>query len=181
VPGPPFDDPAKVDAIRAVLDRPEVVAAYLCGSRLRGDHRPDSDVDVAVWMRPDLELRPLGFRELAEHPAVAELRAQLEVVAAVPGCILDLFVLESKWYWPLFGVCLPADGLLIVDRDPAERRRYEDAARVALEAGEWPRGAQCWAQLEDGTEMLLENLPINKKGRAGLTSPPFFAHPPLFR
>lgn len=32
---------------------PEIVAVYLYGSRARGDHRPDSDIDLAIVMGGD--------------------------------------------------------------------------------------------------------------------------------
>ncbi|MEM6388011.1 MAG: nucleotidyltransferase domain-containing protein [Pseudomonadota bacterium] len=31
----------------------EVLQIYLHGSRARGDHKPDSDIDLAIVMRPD--------------------------------------------------------------------------------------------------------------------------------
>ena len=36
---------------------PEIVFAHLFGSRARGDSRPDSDWDVAVYLREDLDAR----------------------------------------------------------------------------------------------------------------------------
>ena len=38
-------------------DVPEIVFALLFGSRARGTHRPDSDWDVAVYLRTDLTAR----------------------------------------------------------------------------------------------------------------------------
>lgn len=42
------------DAASAVLGEEPVVVAYLFGSRAREDHRPGSDVDIAVLLRPDV-------------------------------------------------------------------------------------------------------------------------------
>lgn len=35
--------------------KPIVMRVYLFGSRVRGDHRPDSDLDIAVELVPDLD------------------------------------------------------------------------------------------------------------------------------
>lgn len=43
------------ERIRAVLERfPAVVAGFLSGSVARGGQTPLSDIDVAVWLRPEL-------------------------------------------------------------------------------------------------------------------------------
>ena len=35
-------------------EKPLVKRAYIFGSRVRGDHRPDSDIDIAVELDPDM-------------------------------------------------------------------------------------------------------------------------------
>ncbi|HEY0834086.1 MAG TPA: nucleotidyltransferase domain-containing protein [Azospirillum sp.] len=53
-------DPLALDVVRELKARlrrrfgDRLVAVYLFGSRARGDHRPDSDADVAVFLRGDL-------------------------------------------------------------------------------------------------------------------------------
>jgi len=45
-----FGLPDKVLAeIRAVLAKYPLAKAVVYGSRARGDHRPNSDIDIAVW------------------------------------------------------------------------------------------------------------------------------------
>jgi hypothetical protein len=39
----------------------------LFGSRVRGDHRPDSDLDVLVTYRPDAPMVPFGLVALELH------------------------------------------------------------------------------------------------------------------
>jgi len=53
-------DPLALDVVRELKARlrrrfgDRLVAVYLFGSRARGDHRPDSDADVAVFLQGDL-------------------------------------------------------------------------------------------------------------------------------
>jgi predicted nucleotidyltransferase len=53
-------DPLALDVVRELKARLQrrfgdrLVAVYLFGSRARGDHRPDSDADVAVFLRGGL-------------------------------------------------------------------------------------------------------------------------------
>ncbi|WP_448206717.1 nucleotidyltransferase domain-containing protein [Azospirillum sp. sgz302134] len=52
-------DPVAVEVVRDLKERlkrrfgDRLVAVYLFGSRARGDHRPDSDTDVAVFLDDD--------------------------------------------------------------------------------------------------------------------------------
>jgi hypothetical protein len=57
------------DQLRAMLpelaDRFGVAALGLFGSRVRGDHRPDSDLDVLVTFRPDANPSLFSVGDLA--------------------------------------------------------------------------------------------------------------------
>jgi predicted nucleotidyltransferase len=57
---------------------PGVPAVYLFGSRVRGDHRPDSDVDIRLYL-PDWVLdNATGFWWLQQNQTdFSELKAQL--------------------------------------------------------------------------------------------------------
>jgi predicted nucleotidyltransferase len=56
--GPPVHvDAGARDRLRAALDRPGVVAAYLFCSQARGAAGPLSDVDIAVWADAGLDAR----------------------------------------------------------------------------------------------------------------------------
>lgn len=102
------------DDIRAALEPdPRVVAAWLFGSRARGDHRPDSDVDVAVLLDPP----PTGF---VDHPwelepAVSEATGLTAQIVVVNHAQADLVRRVLR------------DGVLVVDHDPAFRVRFEVA------------------------------------------------------
>jgi len=93
-----------------------VVAVYLFGSVARGQAGPASDVDVAVLLaadpRPDLDGLLLG--EEAELEKTLGAPVQLVVLNTAP-CDLVHRVLR--------------DGVLLLDRDPAARVRFEVRAR----------------------------------------------------
>lgn len=99
------------DLRRALTPDPRVVAAWLFGSRARGDHRPDSDVDVAVL----LDAPPTGFDDYPWElePAVSEatgLTAQIVVVNRAPADLVRRVL---------------RDGVLVLDRDPPRRVRFQ--------------------------------------------------------
>lgn len=71
---------AAIGLLRAV---PEICAAYLHGSAVKGGLRPDSDVDIAVLLFPGRSLEPAMRLELA---------SELE---AVLGRTVDLGLLSS--------------------------------------------------------------------------------------
>lgn len=60
-------DPAALDAARALKVRlvrrfgDRLTAVYLFGSRARGDHRPDSDADIAVVLKGTID-HPFAVR-----------------------------------------------------------------------------------------------------------------------
>lgn len=92
-----------------------LVAAYLFGSRARGDHGARSDVDVALW----LGRAPASFDELP-----LELTADLEQRLGVP---VDVVVLNGAPSDLVHRVL--RDGVLIVERDRSARVRFEVRAR----------------------------------------------------
>lgn len=54
---------------------PGVVAVVLGGSRARGTHRPDSDIDLGLYYRGDLEMTALRALAVQEAGEQAELTA----------------------------------------------------------------------------------------------------------
>jgi predicted nucleotidyltransferase len=107
-----------VGALRGSLAMagPEVVAAYLFGSVARGEAGPASDVDVAVLLSPEpspvyasLELRLEGDLERA-------LARSVEVV------VLNLAPIDLVHR-------VLRDGILLLDREPSTRVRFEVRAR----------------------------------------------------
>jgi len=94
---PPALPPVALVLIQGVFRRhPEVTAVRLFGSRAKGTHRPESDVDLAVWGEVDalraqriaaeLDELPLPFRyDVQPFTAIrhAPLREHIERVGVV--------------------------------------------------------------------------------------------------
>jgi predicted nucleotidyltransferase len=99
------------------LDRDHVVAGLLFGSQASGNAGPLSDVDVAVWLDPNLPREKL-----------AALRSEL-VLAAVETLgtdEVDVVVLNGAP--PLIRHRALKGGTRLFDRDPRARVRLETAA-----------------------------------------------------
>jgi uncharacterized protein len=96
------------------LDRPEVAAAYLFGSQATGTAGPLSDADVAVLVEEGIS----GERRFDLH---------LELVAAAAEALrtreLDLVILNEAP--PLLRHRILRDGVLLLDRSPRERLRFQ--------------------------------------------------------
>lgn len=105
---------ALVDRLRRVIadHEPQVLTAYLFGSRARGTERLGSDVDVAVLFA---EARP---RTLMGLPT--ELEAALSAALGLDAQVVDL-----ERASPDFVHRVLRDGVLVLDRDPAARVRFE--------------------------------------------------------
>jgi predicted nucleotidyltransferase len=113
---PPSD---VADVLAPVLDRQGVVAAYLFGSHARGTADESSDVDVAVWLDPELGAAEQLDRELA-------LLAELEGRLGDDG--VDLVVLNAAP--PLLRHRVLRDGVVLVDRDPLRHMRLRTDALI---------------------------------------------------
>src|SRR4051812_47968058 len=76
-------DPQLIDRVAAVLaTRAEILEAYLYGSQARGEAQPHSDVDVAVYLDPEVPDRT-GFgldAEIATDLMTAVGRSDVEVL-----------------------------------------------------------------------------------------------------
>lgn len=114
-------DPDLTSTVAEVLEGEPVVLAYLYGSRARGDHRTDSDVDIAVLLdrsavtEDDLNLATRLAGRL-EHA----LRAPVD-----PLLVLDTAPLR------LVGRVL-RDGTVLYSRD--EPRRVDFESRMGPQA-----------------------------------------------
>jgi predicted nucleotidyltransferase len=95
---------------------PDVVAAYLFGSVARGTSRPGSDVDVGVLYarEPPTSLAGLPLDLETELERLLRVPVQVVVLNRAP---VDLVHRVLR------------DGVLLVDRDPSTRIRFEVRAR----------------------------------------------------
>jgi predicted nucleotidyltransferase len=110
----PALDAAARSRLAAALDRPDVIAAFLIGSQARGSAGFLSDVDLAVLHAPDLTSRErLDLRLSLAASAGAALRTS-EV---------DVVLLNDAP--PLLRHRTIRDGIRLVDREPAERVKFQ--------------------------------------------------------
>lgn len=100
----------------ALAGRPEVLEAYLFGSRARGEGRPHSDIDVAMYLDPELvdpDRLESDRGDSALVARAAEIGAQLG--AALGTNAIDVVVLNSAS--PLLYHRVLRDGIRILARD----------------------------------------------------------------
>lgn len=119
------DERAPVPAIGAlergklarVLDRDHVVAGMLFGSRATGKANALSDVDIAVWLDPDLP---------REKQSALRSALTLAAVEALGTDEVDVVVLNDAP--PLLRHRALKGGARLLDRDPRARVRFETTA-----------------------------------------------------
>jgi predicted nucleotidyltransferase len=111
---------AREHAIQAALAaEPAVQVALLFGSRARGQARPDSDFDVALFVDPALE-------------AEARLRLRTRLIAALaPAIPIDVVILNDA---PVLLAHRALQGRLLVHRPSAEYTSF--FVRTLAEAGD---------------------------------------------
>lgn len=113
---PLVDDLAR-SRLAAALDVDGVIGALLFGSQATGKAGPLSDIDVAVWLDPELDDRARSRRASALLDAASTALGTGEV---------QLVVLNEAP--PLLRHRALRDGVRLVDRDPRTRIRLEAAA-----------------------------------------------------
>ncbi len=109
----PVDAAARVRLARA-LDAPGVVAASLIGSQASGSSGPLSDVDLGVWLLPELTAPERHRRSLELLRAACEALGTDEV---------DLVVLNDAS--PLMRHRAMCDGVRLLERERDARVRLE--------------------------------------------------------
>lgn len=93
------------------------MCAYLFGSHARGSARAASDVDLAVLLhRRDAAADPLGLQLGGELERAIGRGVDLVVLNGAPPDLVHRVL---------------RDGIIVLDRDPGERVRFEVAARNA--------------------------------------------------
>ena len=118
----PVSLPERVRPLASVLQAvlaevpSSVGSAWLFGSRARGDEGPGSDVDVALLFRelPEPRLGNAAHDLEGRLEEQLGLRVQVVVVNAAPPDLVHRIL---------------RDGVLLVDRDPLLRARFETRAR----------------------------------------------------
>lgn len=101
----------------ALLERPEILEAYLFGSRARADENAQSDVDVAVYLdKYFVSSSPFGYR--------AEISSQLARSLRIDD--VDVVVLNDAP--PLLYHRVLRDGVRLFARDPAATTTREGRA-----------------------------------------------------
>lgn len=133
-------DQALLQRLGAAFDRPGVVFASVFGSQASGSAGPLSDIDVAVWLDPDL-----GARERLD----ARLRLLAAAEAILGDASVDLVILNDAP--PLLQNRAGRRRLQLVDRDPRARVRLEADALVR-----YLDTAPLRAELARGTAHRLE-------------------------
>ena len=114
---PEIDDAAR-QRLSEVLDKEGVVAAMLIGSQARGEAGPLSDVDIAVWHDPEIE----------------DSKQQLDFQLSLTKAALDALgtdgvnVVMLNQATPLLQHRAIRDAVLLVERDRAQRVRFETRA-----------------------------------------------------
>jgi predicted nucleotidyltransferase len=112
-------DGAARTRLQAALDREGVASVYLFGSQARGQAGPLSDIDLAVWAAPRLDLD-------------ARLDLRLELIDAAAQALgteeIDLVILDDTS--PVLRHHAWRDGEVLVDRDPPTRIRQQARALV---------------------------------------------------
>lgn len=111
-----------VDALAAtiggVLERGhrDVLTAYLFGSTARGTRRASSDVDLGILLAggPPTTLQGLKLDLEGELERSLDLPVQLVVLNSAPPDLVHRVL---------------RDGILLLDRDPSARIRFETGAR----------------------------------------------------
>lgn len=93
-----------------------IICAYLFGSHARGAARPDSDVDVAVLFETQAPRGLVG--------PLSTLRGELERSVEREVDLIDLRFAPVDLAHRVL-----RDGLLLVDRNPVERIRFEERTR----------------------------------------------------
>lgn len=106
-----------IDRVRSLLSSdPRVQAAYLYGSRGRGDERPDSDVDLGILFAEEPPARIDG--------PVSELESRLESELGLPVQVVALNSAPPDLVHRIL-----RDGLIVCDTDRSRRIRFEVKAR----------------------------------------------------
>ena len=106
---------------RTLRQHPEVAAAWLFGSAVRGELRPDSDVDVGLVLAERRDT-PEQY-----HRVLGTIAAEIEQVTG--GRLVDLVVLDPIRD-PMFCHRVLSEGLLVHDADPDRRVDFESTAHV---------------------------------------------------
>jgi hypothetical protein len=97
-----------------VSARKEIQAAYLFGSVARGRARPDSDIDIAILLRDNVQ--PSRFLEY-------RLELMADLGAALQRSNVDIVILNEAT--PLLAHRVLSQGKLVFERSASARVRFQ--------------------------------------------------------
>lgn len=105
---------------KALAARPEIVAAYLYGSYAKGYARAESDIDLAVMLKPDFDTGPgYDYMFALEKTVNAKVKEKNKGAPHIEVIPLSFMSYPLKYTSSLFGK-------LIYGRDRLERIREEE-------------------------------------------------------
>lgn len=96
-----------------LIRRPEVLAAYVFGSKIKGYARENSDLDVAILVDPDFEIEDYGY----------QIKIEEELNQLAEGLEIDVVVVNSVGLPLQYAAAV--QGRLIYSRDD-QRRAIEE-------------------------------------------------------
>ncbi|MCK6527340.1 nucleotidyltransferase domain-containing protein [Myxococcota bacterium] len=114
----PDVDVPNLDALVRYLDaQPDVAAAWVFGSRARGDHRSGSDVDLALLGGRGWEARPDSLERALDWSR------EIPEVLGLPPDGVDVVVAQDLK--PLAALAVVREGILVFDRDWRLRTEWQ--------------------------------------------------------
>ena len=109
-----------------LLNRDDIVAAYLFGSRARGTARSSSDIDIALLLRDpdDPPERDRISKKLDRFDRRLEIAGELETIARAKVDVIDMEEAPLALRHQIL-----TDGILLVDKDEQRRIDFEVSSR----------------------------------------------------
>ena len=109
-----FVTPEKVaEALRRIIDHADPLQIIAFGSRARGDHRPESDLDLAVILDDSSEQNPYAR---VPYTLMADISMEVDLIVATK----TKYDLHRPWLNSVFNY-IDQEGVVLYDRENPER------------------------------------------------------------